>query len=144
MTIAKNEDGHTFNRFEDEIERFFSNWHSPLAVHSGHRKYPPVNLEVSSEHYDYYVFAAGLDRDKLDITVDHNLLKISGVKLSCVPSGDTVTPFRKERSSGTFTRALNLPQDCDADNIVATYRSGILHLRALRGSKQGATKISVK
>lgn len=144
MTTAKNNQGQSFRNFEDEIERLFNHWHSPLAVHAGAQKFPAVNLEVSPEQYDYYVFAAGLNREKLDVTVDHNLLRLSGEKLSYLPDGKEVTPYRKERSGGEFTRAITLPKDSNTEAIEATYRNGILHLRVQRGGAHNATKISVK
>ena len=53
--------------------------------------------------------------------------------------------YRLERHYGRFQRALQLPEDADADNITAKYKNGVLHVSVARKApqKNEARKISI-
>jgi len=70
-----------FRRLEAEIGRQFG--HSPWA--SGIRAtergaFPPLNVGCTPERVDVYLFAAGLDPQTLDLSIQQNLLSISGAR----------------------------------------------------------------
>ena len=73
-----------------------------------------------------YVFAAGLDKDNFDVTVQNNLLTLSGECPHTAPEG--ANAYLQERFSGKFRRVLSLPEDIDPTSAMATYRNGVLHI----------------
>ena len=65
--------------------------------------------------------------------IDRGVLSLSGERASAVPDakqGGNV--YSRERLSGRFHRAISLPEDADASKVDASYRDGVLHVRAGR------------
>ena len=90
------------------------------------RGYPLVNLYDDNDHHYVEAAAPGLDPSKLNLTVVHNTLTISGEKMG--PPAD-VKPeafHRQERAAGKFVRAISLPVEIDDKGITAEYSNGLL------------------
>lgn len=130
--------------YPKDMGQFANNWHLPTGIRSNPTSFPAINLEVSTEAYDYYVFVAGLDKDCLQISADKHLLTITGEKPVMVPDEADVVIHRIERTTGKFTRTVNLPTDINIDNIDANYRNGVLHIKALRSGQSDPTTIEIK
>lgn len=130
--------------FPKDFEHWFGNWQLPASATTRPVNYPSINLETSPESYDYYVFAAGLDKTKLEITADHHVLSIKGEKPVLLPDSKDTTIHRSERITGKFERNLNLPHDVNNEHISASYNNGVLHIKAQRCGKSQPNTISVK
>jgi HSP20 family protein len=89
-----------------------------------------------------YVFAAGLDPKSIDVTVQQNLLVLSGRR--GIASDDTADYYRKERFEGEFRRVITLPDDVDVDKVAAKYRDGVLHVTVQRREAARPRQISVQ
>jgi HSP20 family protein len=119
---------------------------SPSPWFSGIRStrqgsYPPVNVGSSPDSVDVYLFAAGLDTDSLDVSLQHNLLSVTGQRAA--PAEQDATYYRRERYDGSFQRVFTLPEDVDPDNVDATYRDGVLHVRIGRREAVKPRRIEV-
>ena len=78
---------------------------------------------------DKYVFTAdipGMDKDKIEISVTDQTLKISGERKNEMEETDKKGTYREERSFGYFERVLPLPRDVKTDQITAKYDRGVL------------------
>ncbi len=51
---------------------------------------------------------------------------------------------QQERFFGKFRRALRLPEDANADDVQASYREGVLHVRVARRVPVPARRITVQ
>lgn len=139
-----------FESLLDELWRWDHDWgssFSPSPWFSGIRSvrqgtYPPLNVGSSNDSVDVYVFAAGVDPSTLDVSLQHNLLTVTG-KREASPRED-VTYYRRERFDGSFQRVLTLPEDVDPDNVEATYRDGVLHVRIGRREEVKPRRIEVR
>lgn len=139
-----------FENLLDELwrwDRDWSNSFAPAPWFSGIRSvrqgtFPPINVGSSADTIDVYVFAAGLKADELDVSLQQNLLTVSG-KREAEPQ-ENATYYRRERYNGTFQRVLTLPEDVDPDNVTATYRDGVLHVRIGRREEVKARRIEVQ
>ena len=68
-----------FRRMEEQLDELFGAWPRGREIrYSGYGTYPPMNVGGTADTVDVYVFAAGLDPAKLDISIQQNLLTISG------------------------------------------------------------------
>ncbi len=103
--------------------------------------YPPLNVGSSPDSVDVYLFAAGLDPESLNLSLQQNLLTVSGER-NVEPQQDA-TYYRRERFNGSFQRVLTLPEDVDPDNVEARYRDGVLHVRVGRREEVKPRKIPV-
>lgn len=132
-----------FRRLEDEMDEMFGRWPWPAGIRSVARgTYPPVNVGVTPERVDVYLFAAGLDPQGLDISLQQNLLTVSGERNSPVEEGADY--YRRERFDGAFRRVITLPEDVDPDRVEARYREGVLQVQLQRHEAARPRQIEVK
>lgn len=138
-----------FQSLLDELWRWDHDWDNSFLSSpwfSGVRSvrqgtYPPLNVGSSNDSVDVYVFAAGLDPKDLNVSVQQNLLTITGSRQS--PDEEGATYYRRERFGGSFQRVLTLPEDVDPDQIEARYRDGVLHVRLGRREEVKPRRIEV-
>jgi len=69
----------------------------------------------------------GIDPEQLEVTVDRGILTISGKREEERTENDKF--FVRERTMGTFTRRLRLPETLNADAVEASYANGVLEVR---------------
>jgi len=87
------------------------------------------------------VFAAGLDPKSIDLSIQQNLLSISGSRK--VPVNEAVEYYRRERFDGDFRHVITLPDDSDPDHVEAKYRDGVLQITVQRREAARPRQISV-
>jgi HSP20 family protein len=132
-----------FERMRAQMDRVFGATGEAMGIRSvAAGTYPAVNVAASPEQVDVYVFAAGMDPEKLDVSLQQNLLTVSGERKVELP--ENVQPYRRERFSGRFRRVMTLPEDVDPDKVEATYVDGILHITVQRIESSRPRKITVK
>jgi HSP20 family protein len=103
--------------------------------------FPAVNVGATADEVAVYLFAPGLDPKKLDISIQQNLLSISGARE--LPAEKDGSYYRRERFSGSFRRAISLPDDVDADKVNARYTDGILKITVGRRAAAKPRQIEV-
>ena len=131
-----------FRRLEDEMDELLGRWAWPLGIRSTARgTFPPMNIGVTPDHVEVYFFAPGLDPKSLDVSVQQNVLTVSGERQ--IRSQDEVTWYRKERFDGSFRRVISLPEDVEPDRIQARYRDGVLYVTAERPESAKPRKIEI-
>jgi HSP20 family protein len=132
-----------FRRLEEEMDGLFGRWPWPAGIRSVARgTYPPINVGSTPEQVDVYLFAAGLDPASLDISLQQNLLTVSGARKAPMEKG--VDYYRKERFDGAFRRIITLPEDVDPDQVDAHYRDGVLQIHIRRREAARPRQIEVK
>jgi HSP20 family protein len=100
---------------------------------------------VTPEAVEIYAFAPGIDVSKLEVSVDRGVLTIAGERAGDVPEeSDKVSVYSDERFSGSFRRAVSLPEDADSSRIGATYRDGILRITVPKRENAKPRRIEVK
>jgi HSP20 family protein len=93
---------------------------------------------------EIYAFAPGLDPSKIELTVDRGVLTLAGERPSAVPEDDKVSVFTRERVSGTFKRAISLPDDVDPARVNASYRDGVLRISVARRESAQPKRITIQ
>jgi len=132
-----------FRRLESEMDGLFGRGSWPAGIRSvAQGTYPPVNIGTTADQVDVYLFAAGLDAGSLDISLQQNLLTISGERKAPVREGADY--YRKERFDGSFRRLVTLPDDVDPEQVEAKYRDGILQIHVKRQAASRPRQIEVK
>jgi HSP20 family protein len=102
---------------------------------------PPLNVYDDGEGFHVRAEVAGLDRDKLDVSVAGDVLTIKGTRILEEPQGSY---HRRERRWQQFDRSLTLPDTIDVDNVVANYSNGILEVALPRAAAVRPRKISIE
>jgi HSP20 family protein len=121
--------------FDDE--RFFN---SPW-LRGGNM--PAVNVKETDKNYEVELAAPGYDKKDFNISIDNGLLTVSAEKQQeSEKKEDNYT--RREFGFSSFSRAFNLPQNINEEDINARYEDGILKLTiAKKGDSNGKLKKAI-
>ena len=131
-----------FRRLEGEMDQLFGRGSLPAGIRAMRRgTFPPINVGATPERVDVYLFAAGLDPKSLDISIQQNLLAVSGDRK--VPVDEADDYYRQERFDGEFRRVITLPDDVDPDRVDAKYRDGVLQITVQRRERARPRQITV-
>jgi len=116
-----------FRRMESEMDHYLNAGVGASGIRTmGRGAYPPINVGIVPEQVEVYLFAPGVDHKTLEITLHQNLLTLKGERRLMREEGAEY--YRQERFSGDFYRAVNLPEDCDPEQVDAHYEAGVLHI----------------
>ena len=87
----------------------------------------------------------GLEPDDIDISLDRDVLKISGEKRA-EKEEKGAQFYRVERSFGSFYRSIPLPSEVETDKIDATFKRGVLkvNLPKTKKAKEQGKRITVR
>jgi HSP20 family protein len=120
----------TMGKLMDQLQKGYSNF-APGEVWT-----PSVNLYETDAAYLVCVDLAGVDKEKIDITVDENVLKLHGRRAvpTLAEGTDQPPPQGPQRlrvhlmeiDHGSFSREVELPQNVKQEAIAAHYRNGLL------------------
>lgn len=105
--------------------------------------FPPLNVTQDEDNVYVRAEIPGINADHLLITALRNSVSLSG-KREIQSESDRGSYHRKERAEGTFSRALTLPVEIDADRVEARYVDGILTLTLPKAEAAKPRQISVR
>jgi HSP20 family protein len=132
-----------FRRLQEEMDELFGQWGSPTGIRSLPRgSFPPVNVGASPDKLEVYLFLPGVDPKQLSISIQQNLLIVSGDRR--IAADEKANYYRQERFSGEFRRAITLPEDVSADGVDARYREGVLQISVPRREQARARQIQIR
>jgi HSP20 family protein len=124
-------------RFADELDSVFDNfglgrsWLAPRnrTAQGGLDIWAP-QLEVSQQNNELVVRAdlPGMKKDDISIDVTDNEITISGERRR-EEETERGGVYRSERSYGSFSRTVRLPEGAIADQAKATFKDGVLEIR---------------
>lgn len=127
-----------------DMDRMFAGFFRPLQQGSSTDTWTPA-LDVRETADEFIIDAElpGLSKADVDITVEDGVLTLSGERRMEEQTEDK--GYRRvERRYGSFSRALTLPRDIDADNVSASFEDGLLtvHVPKTETAKPRSIKIN--
>ena len=132
-----------FGRLDKEMDQLFGGTAWPMGIRAVRRgTFPPMNVGATPDSVDVYLFAAGLDPREIDLSIQQNLLTVSGSRK--VEVDDEADYYRRERFDGDFRRVVTLPEDVDPERVDAKYRDGVLHITVARRESARPRQIEIK
>ena len=127
------------SRLSREMERLFGEARS--ASQSG--VFPPLNIYDDGESLVVKAEVPGIDPANLDINATTNALTVKGERKR--PEADDKASFhRRERSYGTFSRSVNLPQEINPEKVFASYKLGVLEIILPKAEEAKPRKIEIQ
>ncbi len=128
--------------FLNECGRLFNDAGNDESVAATSEWAPSVDIEEHADKYVLHADVPGVDPNAIEITLEHNVLTLSGSREKAVePKG--VESRRIERLTGTFLRRFTLPESVDADAVKATGKHGVLEIVIPKREAAKPRKINV-
>ena len=126
------------DRLQDQMNRLFQGSSTAQAVAT-----PALNVWASENALMASAELPGIDTNKLDISVNGNVLTIRGAYPGQqLKTGDNWV--RQERPEGSFLRVFQLPFQVETEKVEAKYRYGVLYLTLPQAEAEKPKRISVK
>jgi HSP20 family protein len=116
-----------------EMNRLFSTFFdTPTARGTNgdpmRRWVPAMDIVEAGEHYVVKADLPGMTEADVNIEIEDNVLTISGERKAELEERHAGF-YRVERTSGSFSRALTLPEGLDPASVTATFANGVLEVR---------------
>ncbi|RMH56263.1 MAG: Hsp20/alpha crystallin family protein [Candidatus Hydrogenedentota bacterium] len=103
---------------------------------------PDVDIIEKEKEFHLYVDLPGVAESDLDITLDRNVLNLSGKVTPVIP--ENARPLWTEYRVADFRRSFNLSDEIDRDRIQAKLVNGVLHLILPKAAAAQIRKIAVE
>jgi HSP20 family protein len=88
---------------------------------------PTFNFYEEGGLYKFEAEIPGVNKEDISVTIDKNILTVSGKKESEVEEKEA-NYYLKESSYGSFSRSLRLPSEVDEGKVQASFKNGVLKL----------------
>lgn len=107
--------------------------------------YPPVDITESEAGYRITADLPGLSKEDIRVSVENDVLTLSGEKKREIEKREKDRYYHFERSYGRFSRSFSLPANIDTSGIDAKFTNGVLeiHLRKTEAAKPRAIEVKV-
>ncbi len=102
--------------------------------------YPLVNVSEENDVLTLSIPIPGMKQDQLDISLENDLLTITGEKKQ---KYENKNYLKKERKFGSFKRDIKLPYPVNSEKVEARLEYGILHIVLHRSEEAKPKKIAI-
>jgi HSP20 family protein len=103
----------------------------------------PLDVAETKEAFIVEASLPGVRPEDLDITLQNNVLTISGETRQQQATGEKPNYHRVERRYGRFSRSISLPTQVQSDKVDAQLTNGILRLEIPKAEAARPRKIAV-
>lgn len=128
-------------RFQDEMNRMFDT--SLSGSNNQVDAVPALNIYSNGNEAFIAAEVPGVDIKDLEISVVGSNLTVSGSR-EAEAMDEKATYHRQERTTGYFSRSIELPFPVEADKVEAALENGILKITLPRAEADRPRRISVK
>lgn len=147
MALIRWEPARELHSMQSEMNRLFGSLFDSTTPRNGVRTSPRRWIPAMdvAETDDQYVLRAdlpGLSEDDVRVELEDNILTISG-KRSSAHEESKNGYHRVERSYGSFSRSVALPEGVDADGIQANFDKGVLEVKVAKPEQIKPRKVAI-
>ena len=107
---------------------------------------PEADVVETKDEIRVAVDAPGLAPDQIEISLENNVLTISGERRPewTAEEGSRLTWHLAERRYGKFSRSFVLPRDVDQERIAARFDNGVLSITIPKSERARRRRIEVQ
>jgi HSP20 family protein len=127
--------------FTRDVDRLFDAFFGADRDQS-RRWVPPVDLVEAEDHFLLKADLPGLTEQDVSIEVQDGTLTISGERRAEHESNERGW-YRIERSFGSFSRSLTLPDGVNADAITARFENGVLEVSIPKPEERKPRRVEI-
>lgn len=107
------------------------------------RFFPGLNVSETDKAFEVSVELPGMSKEEFEISLEENVLTISGERKIHKEEEDGRKFHRVESRYGRFSRSLPLPTVVDREGVTANYDNGVLNIQIPKSKEKAARKIEV-
>jgi|SRR5215211_1035788 len=127
--------------FSRDVDRLFDAFFG--SREQSRRWVPAIDLVEGEDHFVLKADLPGLGEDDVSIEVQDGTLTISGERKAEHEESERGW-YRVERSFGSFSRSLTLPDGVDPDAISAEFQRGVLEVRIPKPEQRKPRRVEIK
>ena len=117
----------TFDPFARDFQRQLDRLARRAPAASGASAAMPLDIVRHDGDVTLRFDVPGIDPEQIEVTVDRAVLTVSGKREEERTENDKF--FVRERTMGTFTRRMRLPESLNGEAVEASYSHGVLEVR---------------
>jgi HSP20 family protein len=147
MPLIRWEPARELQSMQTEMNRLFGTFFDSTTPRQGvrtslRRWIPAMDVAETDDHYVLRADLPGLSEGDVNVELDNNVLTISGKR--SIEHEETKNGYhRVERSYGSFTRSVALPEGVDADGIQANFDKGVLEVKVAKPEQIKPRKVAI-
>jgi HSP20 family protein len=135
------------NTIQQEMNRLFNTFFEAPAPGNGgsstlRRWIPAMDLVETEDDFILRADLPGLSEKDVNIELEGNVLTISGER-KAEHEERKEGYYRVERSSGTFSRSLTLPEGVDPGSVRASFDRGVLEVRIPKPEERKPRRVAI-
>ena len=147
MALIRWEPVRELNTIQSEMNRLFNTlFDAPTGAGNGvtaaRRWIPPMDLVETEDEFVLRADLPGVSEEDVKVELDDNVLTVSGER-KAEHEERKEGYYRVERSSGSFSRSLTLPEGVDADAVKAAFDKGVLEIRIPKPEERKPRKVAI-
>jgi HSP20 family protein len=147
MALIRWEPARELQSMQSEMNRLFGTFFDSPTPRNGARTslrrwIPAMDVVETDDHYVLRTDLPGLDESDVNVELENNVLTISG-KRSTEHEERKNGYHRVERSTGSFSRSVTLPDGVDADGIEANFDKGVLEVKVAKPEQIKPRKVAI-
>ena len=132
-----------FSALQQEIDRLFEGFARGFPGVPSREVMPSMDVSETDKEIEITAELPGLEEKDIQLNVADNVLSIRGEKKN--EREETKKDYHLlERSYGSFTRAVQLPDGVNADGIKAVMSKGVLKVTVPKPAPAQTKKIDIK
>jgi HSP20 family protein len=142
MALIRWEPAREVDSLQSEVNRVFDAFFGNGSDTRTRRWVPAMDLVETDEHLVLRADLPGLRRDDVQIEIKDGALTVSGER-KAEQEDKAEGYYRVERSFGTFSRSMTLPEGVDADAVQADFTDGVLEIRIPKPAERKPHRVEI-
>ncbi len=145
MAIEKWQSFGNIRDFDDLFNRFIGT--RPIRNTEPEARSIPLDVVQDGDSLVVTASVPGTTKDGIEVSVYDNVLTIKAESVSTTKSDDSTDKSNgyllRERRTGSYYRALRLPETVDYENTESTFKDGVLTIRLPKLESKKARKLEI-
>ena len=143
MALVRYDTGRELDTLQSEMNRVFDAFFgSPANGGQARRWVPAMDLVEEADSLVLRADLPGLGHDDVNVEVKDGVLTISGER-KAEERKEEEGYYRVERSFGSFSRSLTLPEGIDPDKVSAEFDNGVLEVRIPKPEERKPHRVQI-
>jgi HSP20 family protein len=145
MALVRWDPARELDTLQGEMNRLFSSFFDTPTPGNGttvRRWIPAMDLVETDDHFVLKADLPGMQESDVNIVFENNVLTISGERRA-EHEAKKDGYYRLERTMGSFSRSLTLPEGIDANAVSAKFDHGVLEIRIPKPAEAKPRRIQI-